>query len=66
MNNDKVARTGGVKVMMFFYALYNLMLCTPAALVAQCTTRFVNNFSPKGVVELGDYGWTFCEPIRTE
>ena len=56
MNNDKVARTGGVKSMMFFYALYNLTLYTSDALVALCMARFVNGFRRECPIELSDYG----------
>ena len=56
MNNDKVARSGNVKAMMFFYALYNLMLYTSDALVALCMARFVNGFRRECPVELSDYG----------
>jgi len=56
MNDDKVARSGDVKAMMFVYALYNWMLYTSDALVALCMARFVNSFSPLSVVEQSDYG----------
>ena len=56
MNNDKVARTGGVKSMMFFYALYILMLYTSDALVALSMARFVNEFRRECPIELSDYG----------
>ena len=55
VNNDKVARSGGVKAMMFFYALSNLLLYTSDTLVALCIARFVNSFSPLSIVELSDY-----------
>ena len=54
MNNDKVARTGGVKAMMFFYALYNLLLYTSDVLVALCMARFVNGFRRECPTELSD------------
>ena len=56
MNNDKVARTGGVESMMFFYALYNLTLYTSDALVALCMARFVNGFRRECPIDLSDYG----------
>ena len=56
VNNDKVARTGGVKSMMFFYALYNMLLYTSDALVALCMARFVNGFRRECIIELSDYG----------
>jgi len=56
VNDDKVARSGHVKAMMFFYALHNLMLYTSEALVALCMARFVNSFSPQSIVEVSDYG----------
>ena len=56
MNDDKVARSGDVKAMMFVYALYNWMLYTSDALVALCMARFVNSFSPQSIVEVSDYG----------
>jgi len=56
MNNDEVARSGGVKAMMFFYALFNLMLYTSDALVALCMARFVNEFRRECPIELSDYG----------
>jgi len=56
MNDDKVARSGDVKAMMFVYALYNWMLYTSDALVALCMARFVNGFRRKCLIELSDYG----------
>ena len=56
MNNDKVARSGDVKAMMFVYALYNWMLYTSDALVALCMARFVNGFRRECIIELSDYG----------
>ena len=56
MNDDKVARTGDVKAMMFVYALYNWMLYTSDALVALCMARFVNGFRRECPIELSDYG----------
>ena len=56
VNNDKVARTGGEKSMMFFYALYSLTLYTSDALVALCMARFVNGFRRECPIELSDYG----------
>ena len=56
MNNDKVARSGDVKAMMFVYALYNWMLYTSDALVALCMARFVNEFRRECLIELSDYG----------
>ena len=55
-SKEKVARSGGVKAMMFFYALFNLVLYTSDALVALCMARFVNGFRPDCPVELSDYG----------
>jgi len=56
MNDDKVARSGDVKAMMFVYALYNWMLYTSDALVALCMARFVNGFRRECPIELSDYG----------
>ena len=56
MKDDKVARSGDMKAMMFVYALYNWMLYTSDALVALCMARFVNSFSPLSVVEVSDFG----------
>jgi len=56
MNDDKVARSGDVKAMMFVYALYNWMLYTSDALVALCMARFVNGFRRECIIELSDYG----------
>jgi len=56
MNDDKVARSGDVKAMMFVYALYNWMLYTSDALVALCMARFVNGFRRDCPIELSDYG----------
>ena len=55
-SKEKVARSGGVKAMMFFYALFNLMLYTSDALVALCMARFVNEFRRECPIELSDYG----------
>ena len=56
MNDDKVARSGDVKAMMFVYALYNWLLYTSDELVALCMARFVNGFRRKCLIELSDYG----------
>ena len=55
-SKEKVARSGGVKAMMFFYALFNLVLYTSDALVALCMARFVNGFRRECPIELSDYG----------